>query len=400
MAYKEIQISKPFAQMNAEERLSYINEFTNYRLQELPIVTEAKRTGQSFIGEVLEAFNHGFSLCSAFPLCINTVNEVKRMRRPDRCVNLLATSLTIAEREVAKFATSATEAAAQGKSPRKSPTDKKAVTPQSPQNHPSVTPQSPHNHPTDGDRSPAAAPIIPQGTRLHLDQVSFLLTPELAQRVTTLHDILNERDANANFAKQLAAEGKDEKAIAPYSQAACDAENKANAIYAAVDEELAMIVGVELYMRTHAAAGEKEINAFEQTQKSLEESATRFGSLSNMFAALSPYYEKCNHDGHIDRAAEQFFAEYAEPNTGEGDRSPSESEQPEYDKAEYKRIWTYVSRQDVAHTQKRLEKMRAEIDSAIAAGMPNIEAMETIYQHECELVAAEKAKALQEPSLL
>ena len=397
MAHTEIKISQPFAQMSPEERLSYINEFSTYRMQEFPLVTDAKRNGLPFVGEVLAAFNHGFSLCSAFPLCVKTAKDVIRMRRPDRCVNLLTTAIAIAEREVGKFATSATAATAQVKSQRK-PTDKKAVTHQSPQNHPANGDRSPQNHPVDGDQSPVAT--IPQGTRLHLDQVSFLLTPELAQRVTTLHDILNERDANANFAKQLAAEGKDEKAIAPYSKAACEAEDKANAIYAAVDEELALIVGVELYMRTNVAAGEKLINAFEQTRNSLNASAQRFGSLSNMLAALRPYYAKCNNNGRIDRAAEQFFADYAEPKTGEGAQSPAEAEHPEYDKAEYKRIWTYVSRTDVAHTDKRLAKMRQEIDTAIAAGMPNIEAMETIYQHECEQVAAEKAKALQEPSLL
>lgn len=239
-------------------------------------------------------------------------------------------------------------------------------------------------------------PIPHSSSPLHIDQILYLLSPEVRQRAESLKAKLDDRDINSNEAKRLAIEGKSEKEIAPYAKAACDAQQFVTDTYALIDDELAMT-----YRRV----------SLDPTNAAYEKIAEPFGSIDRLLAALRPYYDKCNKDGRIDRQAKDKVVP-----DGHAQAAPDGSvaystipvgsaagqTTPTYDPAEYKRIWTYVNRKDVAHTQKRLAKMRTEIDTAIAAGMPNIETMETIYAHEAELVLADQQKKLndQEPSLL
>ena len=267
--------------------------------------------------------------------------------------------------------------------------------------------------------TPAPPAPLPITGTLHIDQIAYLLSPELRQRAEMLKAKLDERDINSNEAKRLAMDGATNDAIRPYAKAASDAQEFVSKTYEQIDEELALYVAIEKYMRIHKAAPGSEETAFKNALLMLDEAAKPFGSLDHLLAALSPYYNKCKENGTIDRKAEQYFAVAIEAANRLNDESnnrnidasgnraiaPSDTQQleePAYDLAEYKRIWTYVSRKDVAHTEKRLKKMRTEIDAAKTAGMPNIDAMEAIYQHEAELVLAEQQKKINEegPSLL
>lgn len=403
---------KQYPQMTTEERVQYNTSFTVWYANRDQITLCIQQTG-GMDQAARSAFDVGTQFVMAWPFgsgfadslnCLPAVRCVPRlMQLTDMIRKKISTDATAPQHPIID---PRQPAVAQ---PKPIETHCKPTAPS--QGPAALTPsQGPATVLTPSQGAAALTPL--PIANLHIDQILCLLSPKVRQRAESLKAKLDDRDINSNEAKRLAIEGKSEQEIAPYAKAASDAQQFVTDTYALIDDELAEYVATELYMRTHRPEGEAMEHAFKACLSNMEECAKPFGSLDRLCAALAPYYKKANENGRIDRLVEQDFATYSananaeaatpsqaqRPNT----LTPSQPEAPTYDPAEYKRIWTYANRKDVAHTDKRLKKMRQEIDKAIAAGMPNIEAMETIYAHEAELVLAEQQKKLndQEPSLL
>ena len=242
---------------------------------------------------------------------------------------------------------------------------------------------------------------IPVG-KLHIDQIDYLLTERTRQRAGLIRDKLNDRDVNSNEAKRLAIAGASNDAIAPYAKAASDAQAFVSETYTMIDRELATIVAIDAYLRkTKASPSEQPLH--EQASAALTEAAKPFGTVQNLIAALAPYYNRTDKQADIDAMVASSFANgHPLPFVQRAAAAGQSQETAAYDLTEYKRIWTYLSRKDVKHTEKRLKKMREEVAAARAAGMPNIDAMEAICQKEAELVLAEQQKriSLEGPALL
>lgn len=381
---------KFFRQMTPEERVQYVGSFSRWYANRDQISLCVQQTG-GLDSDARTNFDTGVSLMQAWPFrdqLNSSVNSIPAAR----CVPMLMRLSDQAKAQMGELPT----------------------TTKDPVIDPKQAPSNPRTHDASNNRAaekqqsanaPSPAPIPTTGT-LHIDQIAYLLSPEVAERAKSIKAKLDERDINSNRAKDLAIAGAKNEEIAPYAKAASDAQQFVTDTFAMIDDELAEYVACNIYIRTHNPSPEQE-HVFEATMKSLEEAAKPFGSLDHLLAALTPYYKKANENGRIDRIVEHDFATYQAPISATEpatvlDGSPSGSSDPTYDTAEYKRIWTYVNRKDVAHTQKRLEKMRAEIDTAKSAGMPNIDAMEAIYAKEAELVLEEQQKALNdgEPTLL
>lgn len=78
-------------------------------------------------------------------------------------------------------------------------------------------------------------------TRLHLDQVRFLLSPELQQRVDTVRELRNRASVAAETAKTMALRGEKPEDIEVYTKQAAEATEQYEAIYDAVDNELGTV---------------------------------------------------------------------------------------------------------------------------------------------------------------
>ena len=77
--------------------------------------------------------------------------------------------------------------------------------------------------------------------KLHLNQLAWLLSPELAKRVETVQALRVTSESASERAKLLGDQGAAPEAIEPYSQQAKEATEAYLAIYQAVDEELAVL---------------------------------------------------------------------------------------------------------------------------------------------------------------
>lgn len=395
------QTTTPYRSMTAEQRVKYNEEFMKWYANRGQI-TDCVAQQHALDADANRAFDEGVQLLQAWPFGVKFLDSVSCLPKV-KCVDRMMYLTDLAKKQMGVTINNLSQS-------KQSEKKENSITP------PSTPRENNHTHGVNGDNGASEiknssdstlsmsenTPIIPEGGKLHLDQISYLLSPQLAERVKNLKQILDTRDAESNIAKQLAADGKSQQEIAPHSEAAVKAQEEATAIYDRVDEELADIVGMFRYVRTHKPEPGVQEEAFNTTIHNLEEAAKPFGTLDRLIAALTPYYEKCNKDGRIDRSVEQDFKVYANKVSASNEYHDDATAEPIYDQKDYKRIWTYVSRQDVAHTEKRLRKMRECIDEAIAAGMPNIEAMETFYAKEAELVLAEQEKRLNdgEPSLL
>ena len=407
-------IPTPYRSMTTEQRVKYNTEFMRWYANRSQI-TDCVAQQHALDADANRAFDEGVQLLQAWPFGVKFLDSVSCLPKA-RCADRLMYLTDLAKKQMGVTINNLSQS-------KQSEKKENSITP------PSTPRENNHTHGVNGDNGASEiknssdsthsmsenTPIIPESGKLHLDQISYLLSPQLAERVKNLKQILDTRDAESNIAKQLAADGKSQQEIAPHSEAAVKAQEEATAIYERVDDELAELVATYRYIRTHKAEPGQQETAFKTALSNLEEAAKPFGTLDRLIAALTPYYEKCNKDGRIDRMIMEKVEGKSEKSESAGDNSSAfcgakaltphsslEPEDPAYDAKDYKRIWTYVSRQDVAHTEKRLRKMRECIDDAIAAGMPNIEAMETFYQKEAEMVLAEQEKRLNdgEPSLL
>lgn len=366
------QTPTPYRSMTTEQRVKYNAEFMKWYANRSQI-TDCVAQQHSLDADANSAFDKGVQLLQAWPFGVKFLDSVSCLPKV-KCVDRLIYLTDLAKKQMPNVQVQQA---------------KKENISQSKQSEKEMREEN--------------TPVIPESGKLHLDQITYLLSPQLADRVKNLKQILDTRDAESNIAKQMAAEGKSQQDIAPHSEAAVKAQEEATSIFERVDEELAEYVATYRHIRTHKAEPGQQETAFKNALSALEEAAKPFGTLDRLIAALTPYYEKCNKDGRVDRSVEQDFKVYENKVSASNevhDAAPADA--PTYDQKDYKRIWTYVSRQDVAHTEKRLKKMRECIDEAIAAGMPNIEAMETFYDKEAELVLAEQEKRLNdgEPSLL
>lgn len=386
---------KFFRQMTSEERVQYVGSFSRWYANRDQISLCVQQTG-GLDADARTNFDTGVSLMQAWPFrdqLNSSVNSIPAAR----CVPMLMRLSDQVKAQMGELPTTTKDPVIDPKQAPLNPRTPDASNPRTLDNS---------NNREDAKQHSAAPSPIPSTGTLHIDQILYLLSPEVAERAKSIKAKLDERDINSNRAKDLAIEGASNDAIAPFAKAASDAQQFVTDTFAMIDDELAEYVAAELYMRTH------KVDDDNLTPDILSNCSKPFGSIDRFIAALTPYYNKANENGRIDRRVAQRFENGKQPTAVTdpvSDASPSVQSSPSpgeatptYDTAEYKRIWTYVNRKDVAHTQKRLEKMRAEIDAAKNAGMPNIDAMEAIYAKEAELVLEEQQKALNdgEPSLL
>ena len=187
--------------------------------------------------------------------------------------------------------------------------------------------------------------------KLHLDQLAWLLTPDLAARTETVQSLRVTAESASERAKTLADLGQPADVIAPYAQQAKEATESYLAIYQAVDEELA-ILHRRLYLDLPY----------------VENFKTRFKGvdIEKVQHITRPYYEKLKSpdlDLRIKTMIEQDNPAYAAQMKAEEER-----------KREVADILRYLKRKDKPNVAQR------------------IRTMETRYQRLIELLGEDEAR--------
>jgi len=184
--------------------------------------------------------------------------------------------------------------------------------------------------------------------KLHLNQLAWLMSPELAKRSETVQSLRVTAESASERAKLLAEQGANEKDIETYAQQAKEATEAYLSIYASVDEELA-VLHKRLYLDLPF------IEKFKTKFKGVD--------VEKVLYITRPYYEKVK-DNEKKNAEE--MAKKGLPTIDERIRAIIERENPEYAarmKAEEERkqeiadLLRYIKRKDKPNVKQRIETM-------------------------------------------
>lgn len=216
--------------------------------------------------------------------------------------------------------------------------------------------------------------------KLHLNQLAWLLSPELAKRTETVQSLRVTAEAASERAKTLADIGQPATVIEPYSQQAKEATEAYLAIYAAVDEELA-ILHKRLYLD----------EPFKERFIKKHSTASQKVNIESILHVTRPYYEKMKSpelDLRIRTIIEQENPEYAAKMKAEEER-----------KQEVSDLLRYLKRKDKPNVRQRIETMEKRYQRLIEllgedearVYRPIVDA--AIADYEANFKAADEAKA-------
>lgn len=179
--------------------------------------------------------------------------------------------------------------------------------------------------------------------KLHLNQLAWLLSPELAKRTETVQSLRVTAEAASERAKTLADIGQPATVIEPYSQQAKEATEAYLAIYAAVDEELA-ILHKRLYLD----------EPFKERFIKKHSTASQKVNIESILHVTRPYYEKMKSpelDVRIRTIIEQENPEYA-----------AKMKADQAKKEELQQLHRYIMRTDKPASDERVKTMTERIE--------------------------------------
>ena len=216
--------------------------------------------------------------------------------------------------------------------------------------------------------------------KLNLNQLAPLCSTELAKRIATVQSLRVTAEAASERAKTLADIGQPATVIEPYSQQAKEATEAYLAIYAAVDEELA-ILHKRLYLD----------EPFKERFIKKHSTASQKVNIESILHVTRPYYEKMKSpelDLRIRTIIEQENPEYAAKMKADEER-----------KQEVSDLLRYLKRKDKPNVKQRIETMEKRYARLIEllgedeakVYRPIVDA--AIADYEANFKAADEAKA-------
>lgn len=172
--------------------------------------------------------------------------------------------------------------------------------------------------------------------KLHLNQLAWMLSPELAKRTETVQSLRVTSESASERAKTMADMGAKPEDIEPYTKQAKEATEEYLAIYKAVDEELA-VLHKRLYLDVPF------VEKFKQRFKGVDIEKVQY--------ITRPYYEKMRKespeiDVRIRTVIEQESPEYAAKMKAEEEK-----------KKEVAELLRYLKRKDKPNVKQRIETM-------------------------------------------
>lgn len=174
--------------------------------------------------------------------------------------------------------------------------------------------------------------------KLHLNQLAFFLSPELAKRTETVQSLRLTAERASERAKMLAEMGGKQEEIAEYAEQAKVATEAYESIYADVDEELA-VLHKRLYL---------DLPFVEKVKRKYDIESVKY--------ITRPYYEKVKKespeiDVRIRTIIEQENPEYAAKMKAEQEK-----------KEELQQLHRYIMRTDKPASDERVKTMTERIE--------------------------------------
>ena len=189
--------------------------------------------------------------------------------------------------------------------------------------------------------------------KLHLNQLAWLLSPELAKRTETVQSLRVTSESASERAKTMADMGAKPEDIEPYTKQAKEATEAYLAIYKAVDEELA-VLHKRLYLDVPFVDG------FKKRFKGVD--------IEKIQYITRPYYEKVKKESPEIDVRIRTIIEHENPEYAAKMKAEEEKKQEVSD------LLRYLKRKDKPNVKQR------------------IETMEKRYQRLIELLGEEEAK--------
>lgn len=174
--------------------------------------------------------------------------------------------------------------------------------------------------------------------KLHLDQLKWLLSPNLQEAVDSVHELRTKAAEAATVAKQMALDNKPEEDIKPFSEDAAKYTEAYEDIYARVDDELARV-----YARL------KEDTTFIDSIKAKNIDP------ADLRTTLRPYWDKLDDAGK--EKVKNEVIDFIKAN------DPAQAAIREAEEKKRKAaadIIKYLQRKDKPNTPKRIEGMKAK----------------------------------------
>ena len=189
--------------------------------------------------------------------------------------------------------------------------------------------------------------------RLRLSDLAWLCSDELRERIPTVQGLRVTAESSSERAKTMADMGAKPEDIEPYAKQAKEAVEGYQAIYAAVDEELAI-------QFKRLSLDQPYIDRFRARFKGVD--------LEKVLHITRPYYEKVKGN---ERADSDRMAEKGIPTIDERIRLLIERDNPEYaakmkaeeeKKQELQALHRYIMRKDKEASDERVKTMTERIE--------------------------------------
>ena len=319
--------------MTATEQQEHLKQMQSYMATEVPQMAQTMTA---------ELFDKGLDLISAWPRTRSYIEERKKFRDRSRHLSslcrwintLLEEGQAMIDRQSAQQEQTRNiyHPGRPSREDAKIRAEIKAKKAAEEAKHPKLFNANDNSNAVDDD----TAPLAQSESKLHLDQLTYLLSPALAESVTNLHALRSQFDEARTTAKVLATSGDKEKS-AEQAQLAHDLNEQITAIYDAVDRELAAAFIRIKYDKTFTASLEKKVKDM--------------GVVKN---TCRPYYKKVT---EADPQFEQSVIDQIKANSPE---ALAEKEAKEKKKVEVENLLKYIRRTDKPASAKRLETLKTK----------------------------------------
>jgi len=170
--------------------------------------------------------------------------------------------------------------------------------------------------------------------KMHLNQLAWLMSKELAERVATVRALRVTAESNSERAKTMADMGAKAEEIEPYARQAKEATEAYLAIYAAVDDELALL-------HRRITLDVPFVEKFKERFKGVD--------MERVLYITRPYYEKMKSpelEVRVQNIIKTDNPEYAAQMQAEAEK-----------KQEVSDILRYLKRKDKPNVKQRIETM-------------------------------------------
>lgn len=344
------ETGKQFAAMTVDEQRGWLAEFQQWLADKLPRIESVG----FMTGSVREAFEQGLMLLSAFSYCKSFTEEALRFKDYENWIPSLRRYADQVASDVQTQIGNLRKVDLHDPSllvphvgrPTLDEAAARQLKAEQDRQEAEAKEETLFGKKADIPTIDAAAPASVSGSvggggLLHLDQLKWLLSPELAEAVETIRDLRSLAEENSTRAKVMAEMGAKEEDVEPFATAAVDLTAKYERIYERVDEELAHV-----YVRL------KEDTAYIAKMKAMgvdpQEKRTE----------LRPYWDKV-----ADKEA--FKAKVIEVIKANDPEQKAIREAEEKKKKEVDALLKYLQRKDKPNTPKRIETMEARYQELI-----------------------------------